>query len=46
MSTSYPDFFYWRSKSQAFGQLSSYRDASFTLDDGGRSVQLEGEVVS
>ena len=46
MSTSYPDFFDWRSMLQAFEHLSSYRDASFTLVDGGRSLQVEGAVVS
>ena len=46
MSTSYPDFFDWRSRLQAFEHLSAYRDASFTLVDGGRSLQVEGAVVS
>ena len=40
MSTSWPDFFDWRSKSQAFEHLSAYRDASFTLVDGGRSLHV------
>ena len=46
VSASYPDFFDWRSKSHAFEHLSSYRDGSFTLIEGGRSLHVEGAVVS
>ena len=45
-SASWPDFFDWRSKSQAFEHMSAYRSAGFTLAGGGRSLHVEGAVVS
>ena len=45
-SASWPDFFDWRAKSQAFEHLSAYRTAGFTLAGADRSLHVEGAVVS
>jgi predicted permease len=45
-SASWPNFFDWRARSQAFEHLSAYRDAGFTLAGGGRSIHVAGAVVS
>src|SRR4026208_308350 len=40
MTLSWPDFFDFRSKLHSFEHLSAYRDAGFTLLDGGRSLHI------
>jgi putative ABC transport system permease protein len=45
-STSYPDFFDWRTRNQSFDHLVSYHNTSLTLTGVQRAVQLDGAVVS
>jgi predicted permease len=45
-SASWPNFFDWRSRAQAFESVSAYHDAGFTLASGSRSLHIDGAIVS
>jgi len=45
-SVSYPNFFDWRSRAQAFDHLSTFRSADLTVAGGPHALHLDGAVVS
>jgi predicted permease len=45
-SISYPNFFDWRARNQAFENLAVYHGQNFSMSGEGQPLQLSGEVVS